>query len=208
MTPAALRRSPDGHQIQLDTTPVTIGRDPTCGLHLDAQSMSRTHAEIDRTAHGYVLRDLGSRNGTFLNGERIDHTAHPLRDGDEIVFAGVTTFRFIDPAATPAAPLIGRLSGVWIEPESRAVWVDAQRIDPPLSQRQQALLELLDLHADTHVSREAIIDHVWSDVAADGVTAQALDSLVKRLRSRIRPLQVNGELLDVTRDRGIRLRRR
>ncbi len=207
MTPAVLRRSPDGQQTWLDATPLKIGRDPTCGLHLDAQSMSRTHAEIDRTAHGYILRDLGSRNGTFLNGERIDHLPHPLRDGDEIVFAGVATFRFIDPAATPAAPLIGRLTGVWIDPENGAVWVDAQPVDPPLSQRQQTLLELLDLHADTHVSRQAIIDHVWSDVAAEGVTAQALDSLVKRLRGRLRPLQINGELIDVTRDRGICLRR-
>lgn len=207
MNPAVLRRLPDGEQLSLDTTPLTIGRDASCGLHLDAPSMSRTHAEIDRTGHGYVLRDLRSKNGTFLNGERVDHNPHPLRDGDEIVFAGVTTFRFIDPAATPAAPMIGRLSGVWIEPETGTVWVDAQQVDPPLSRRQQALLELLDLHANTHVSREAIIDHVWSDVAIDGVTAQALDSLVKRLRARLRPLQINGELLDVTRDRGIRLRR-
>ena len=207
MTPAVLRPLPDGEQIWLEDTPLTIGRDPSCGVHLDVASMSRIHAQIDRTPHGYVLADLGSRNGTFLNGTRIETTPQPLRDGDEIVFAGVASFRFIDPAATPAAPLIGRLTGVWIEPDSGTVWVDAQRVDPPLSQRQQALLELLDRHADTHVSRQTIIEHVWSDVAADGVTAQALDSLVKRLRSRLRPLQVNGELLDVTRDRGIRLRR-
>lgn len=207
MNHAVLRSLLDGRSVTLDVPLTGIGRDATHALQIDAQSVSRSHAEIERTAHGYVLRDLASRNGTFLNGERIDASAHPLRDGDQIVFAGVASFRFIDPSATPMAPAIGRLTGVWIEPGTRVVWIDGQRVDPPLSERQQALLELLDAHADETVTREEIIETVWSDVAADGVTAQSLDSLVKRLRARLRPLQLNGEVLEVTRNRGICLRR-
>lgn len=206
MMHASLRPLPSGPTVQLDGLVTTIGRASSQHMELSVAAASRSHAEIERTPHGYVLRDLDSRNGTFLNGQRLGDQQLPLRDGDEIVFAGVVTYRFIDPAATPLAPAIGRLSGVWIEPDTREVWVDGQRVDPPLSARQQVLLELLDRHGGSTVSRSEIIDTVWSDVAADGVTAQALDSLVKRLRARLRPLQVHGELLKVTRARGISLR--
>lgn len=203
--PARLRRIGDGHEFLLDALTMTIGRDEANPVHIDAAAVSRRHAEIQRTPHGYVLQDLDSRNGTFVNGERLDLVARPLRDGDEIVVAGIETLRFIDPLATPMAPAIGRLSGVWIDPDTGAVWVDAQPIEPPLSERQQALLELLATNEDAIVSRETIIDTVWADVAADGVSAEAVDALVKRLKARLRPLQLHGDYLEVHRGRGIRL---
>lgn len=207
MNSAILRQLPEGDDVSLGIGLLTIGRDASQGLAVNAPSMSRSHAEIERTPHGYLLRDLASRNGTFLNGQRLGESDYPLRDGDELVFAGAITFRFVDPAATPLAPAIGRLAGLWIDPESGSVWIDSQRVDPPLSQRQQALIELLDSRADETVSRHEIVEHVWHDVAAEGVTAQAVDSLVKRLRARLGPYQIHGELLEVTRGRGIRLRR-
>lgn len=205
--PAQLRDPSDGRRHVLDATSTIIGRDDISAVCIDVPAISRQHAEIERTPHGYVITDLGSRNGTFVNSERIGRTPHPLRDDDEIVLGGATSFRFVDPMATPLAPAIGRLTGVWIDPDTRAVWVDAQLIEPPLSDRQQALLELLDSRPDAVVSRDEIIACVWADVAADGVSAEAVDALVKRLRARLRPLQVAGDYLDVRRGRGIRLRR-
>lgn len=204
-TPASLRRIADGEHHHLDTACVVIGRDPEHAVHIPLAAVSRAHAAVDRDPHGYVVRDLGSRNGTFLNGERLDRTGRRLRDGDEIVIAGVETLRFIDPMATPFAPAAGRLRGVWIDPDTGAVWVDAQPIEPPLSERQQALLELLVDRAGTMVSRDEVIDTVWADVAAEGVSAEALDALVKRLRKRLRVAQVHGDYLEVHRGRGLRL---
>lgn len=204
--PAELRRTADGVRHRLAKTRTVIGRDESHALCLPLSAISRSHAEVERTGHGYVIRDLDSRNGTYVNGHRIDRDGRPLRDGDEIVLAGVETLRFIDPMATPAAPAIGRLTGVWINPDSRAVWVDAQRLEPPLSERQQMLLELLDAEAGNLVSRERIVSVVWSDVAAEGVSAEAVDALVKRLKARLRPLQLHGDYVEVKRGRGIRLR--
>jgi len=61
---------------------LTIGRGAGCDLLLPGRLVSRTHAEVEQTVDGYVLRDLGSHNGTILNGSPIA-TAR-LRHGDQI----------------------------------------------------------------------------------------------------------------------------
>lgn len=64
-----------------------IGRDANCHLALDAPVISRKHATITIKWGGYVLTDLSSKNGTFINGERIEEKS--LHDGDEIVFGTI-----------------------------------------------------------------------------------------------------------------------
>lgn len=200
-----MRDSTSGTSWRLDVDHTVLGRDEDCQIVVPAQAVSRRHAALQRTKHGWSIVDLNSSNGTFVNGERVSEQGRPLRDGDEVVLAGKVALRFVDPQATPMAPAIGRLVGVWINPDTSEVWVDAQLVEPPLSDRQQLLIELLYHHEDVVVSRERVIEHVWSDVAADGVSAEAIDALVKRVRSRIRPLQLHGDWLQVVRGRGLRL---
>lgn len=59
-----------------------LGRDSHCDVHLEDSEASRTHAEIEYVDGEYVLRDLGSSNGTFVNGTRI--TKHTLCVGDRV----------------------------------------------------------------------------------------------------------------------------
>ncbi|MBW2706776.1 MAG: FHA domain-containing protein, partial [Deltaproteobacteria bacterium] len=59
---------------------------------LDDQAISGQHCRIRPTGEGFVLHDLGSTNGTFVNGNRV--TRHPLRPGDQIrVGASLIRFR-------------------------------------------------------------------------------------------------------------------
>jgi hypothetical protein len=69
----------------------TIGRTRQNNVQLDSGSVSRRHAQISLTENGYVVRDLGSENGTYVNGDRI--TEHPLADGDHVQF-GALRFSF------------------------------------------------------------------------------------------------------------------
>jgi len=63
--------------------PVTrLGRHPESEISLDDITVSRRHAEIERTAEGHVVTDAGSLNGTYVNQERIDKML--LRHGDEL----------------------------------------------------------------------------------------------------------------------------
>ncbi|MGZ8667566.1 MAG: FHA domain-containing protein, partial [Solirubrobacterales bacterium] len=79
-----------GKEVALEGDAVVIGREPGCDLVLDDDEVSRRHAEIRRTAGGAEIRDLGSRNGTWVDGTRISGPT-PLRGG-ETVKVGRTSF--------------------------------------------------------------------------------------------------------------------
>lgn len=74
-----------------DAYPLRIGRDPANGLRLSHESVSRVHAELSRQGGLWVLRDLGSTNGTSVNGRRVIGAA-VVRDGDQVAF-GRMSFR-------------------------------------------------------------------------------------------------------------------
>jgi hypothetical protein len=71
-----------GARFLLDHDLITIGRHPDADLFLDDVTVSRNHAEIHRTEEGLVLRDLGSLNGTYVSGARVEE--HALSTGDEV----------------------------------------------------------------------------------------------------------------------------
>ena len=183
-----------------------IGRAETATLSLPITHLSRFHARISRGQYQYLLSDLGSRNGTFLNGQAVGHDSVPLTTGDEIVLAGVVSLRFDDPTATPLGPRIGRVRGIWIDPESDMVWVDALPVEPALSQAQLRLLRTLYAEPHAIVRRERVIAAVWPDVDPAGVTTEAVDGLFKRLRKRLRQVQPQHEYIETVRGYGFRLR--
>ena len=57
--------------VQIEKDPFVIGRRVTSDLHLPSGEVSRDHAEIASANDGFVLRDRGSRYGTFVNGEEV-----------------------------------------------------------------------------------------------------------------------------------------
>jgi pSer/pThr/pTyr-binding forkhead associated (FHA) protein len=63
---------------------ITLGRDD-CDIVLSDPEVSRRHAAVAESPDGFTIEDLGSTNGTWVNGERIDRPA-PLRAGDEVRF--------------------------------------------------------------------------------------------------------------------------
>jgi pSer/pThr/pTyr-binding forkhead associated (FHA) protein len=75
---------PTGERVVLGEFVVTVGRMPESTIVLADPNVSRNHAEVRPQGDGYVVVDLGSTNGTRVNGVRVSEQA--LRDGDEIMF--------------------------------------------------------------------------------------------------------------------------
>jgi len=78
-----VKRGPNaGSRFLLDADTTTAGRHPESDIFLDDVTVSRRHAEFAREGAGFVVRDVGSLNGTYLNRERIDVAG--LAGGDEV----------------------------------------------------------------------------------------------------------------------------
>jgi pSer/pThr/pTyr-binding forkhead associated (FHA) protein len=79
-----VKRGPGaGSRFMLDAEVVSAGRHPESDIFLDDVTVSRRHAELARVGDGYVVRDTGSLNGTYVNRERIEGDT-PLENGDEL----------------------------------------------------------------------------------------------------------------------------
>jgi pSer/pThr/pTyr-binding forkhead associated (FHA) protein len=79
-----VKRGPGaGSKYLLDEQVTTAGRHPDSHIFLDDVTVSRRHAELVRSEGGYIVRDVGSLNGTYLNRERIEAEA-ALVSGDEV----------------------------------------------------------------------------------------------------------------------------
>jgi hypothetical protein len=81
----------DGRDVSLDQGVTVIGRSSGCDIVVDDPNVSRRHAEIRRMGEGYSLVDLGSTNGTEVNGQRVGETS--LMNGD-VIGVGTTRLTF------------------------------------------------------------------------------------------------------------------
>jgi pSer/pThr/pTyr-binding forkhead associated (FHA) protein len=81
----------------------TLGRDPTADLVIPDRSVSRRHASVRVEGATAVVEDLGSRNGTFVNGQAIDSPCR-LREGDVIGLGGTLLELRSSPDNSPETP--------------------------------------------------------------------------------------------------------
>lgn len=204
-----------GQRWMIDSDVVIIGREPGfADLLLPERQVSRRHAKIERTPDGFMLTDLNSKNGTFLNGKPVKRP-QLLQDGDEIQIALCVKIAFVGSDAT--APLVAPpenqvvrpvVRGIRIDRESRRVYIAEQEIEPPLSPHQYKLLELLMDANGGLISRQEVIEWVWPGDTAYGVTEQALDALVRRLRERLAEYDPDHEYIVTVRGHGLRFENR
>lgn len=71
-------------EVLLDKEQMVIGRDPSCQIHLDNLGISRSHCQVLKKGDSFVVQDLKSSNGTFVNGQKVGE--HYLNDKDVISF--------------------------------------------------------------------------------------------------------------------------
>lgn len=188
------------------TRTLIIGRQDA-DITIALPSLSRCHAEV--SVHcGMMCKilDLNSKNGTAVNGVYLKQDPYHLTHDDVIVLAGIVELRYHDPNATPLTRKLGKLSGLWVDPDTQDVWIDAEKLAPPLSKVQLMLLQIIIDADGKFVSKDDIASQIWSEEKSDGISNDAVDSLVKRLRRRLSAIERGRPVLEMARGRGLRLK--
>jgi pSer/pThr/pTyr-binding forkhead associated (FHA) protein len=194
-----------GEKWTVDVDDFVIGRGSDCQIILPERQVSRYHARITSDNGKYTLHDLDSKNGTHLNGIQVKGSV-PVRDGDEIQIALAVKLLFIGTDATIPLTVedVEVPTNMKLDKNQRAVRINDQELDPPLSLAQFRLLEVLFDAKGAVVDREKIIEAVWPGTDGIGVSEQAIDALVRRLRDRLAELD-EYEYVVTVRGHGFRL---
>lgn len=82
-----------GRRVRVGTEPLIIGRSPQCEIQIDQESVSRNHCRVRFDGSEFLVRDLGSTNGTYVNDNLVDEEGR-LRHGDQLK-VGRTILKFI-----------------------------------------------------------------------------------------------------------------
>ncbi len=194
-----------GERWTIDVDDFVIGRGSDCQIILPERQVSRYHARITSDNNKYTLHDLDSKNGTHLNGIQVKGSV-PVRDGDEIQIALCVKLLFIGTDATIPLTVeeVDMPGNMVLDKNQRAVRINNKDLNPPLSLAQFRLLEVLSDAKGSVVDRERIIEAVWPGTDGIGVSEQAIDALVRRLRDRLSELD-DYEYVVTVRGHGFRL---
>ncbi len=194
-TPYLTDPSGQAHLLENETT--RLGRAVDNEIVIATPKASRDHAHIRREGRKTLLEDLGSTNGTFLNGERVQ-AAVSLRDGDHITVGGVA-FTFHDPDVTSVDTPVPVLE---INREAGEVRVNRRLVQ--LSPKEFALLAYLDANRGKVCSKDEIGRTVWAEYET-GIYDYQIENLVRRLRTRIETDPNAPQLLLTLRGLGYKL---
>jgi len=152
----------------LDQTTIRIGREVGMDIVIDNPSVSRAQAELRKDGEGWTVTDLGSANGTFLNGKKIGST-QPLTTGDEI---GIGKFSLLfgkavsAPApisAAPAKPAAGEPAGT-MHMKAHEV---SKLLDDFSKQRRAQIVWESDGQKGTHYFHDAAAVLIGTDELCD-----------------------------------------
>ena len=172
---------------------VVVGRGSEAGIRLPHPFVSRLHARIALLEGGLHITDLGSVNGTHVDGVLVRDQAAPATV-DSIVTIGPFLLSFRDDsAATVQDP--ARAPTRWkarLDRRARRLLIEGRAVVDPLTAHEYALLEALDKDLAGTVARETLGDAVWGSGQWD---VYMLYNLVSRLRRRIAEAGVEDEVL-------------
>ncbi len=189
---------PSGHEHHLGTQSSVLGRAIECDVVIASKSVSREHTRIRKEGRRWFVEDLGSTNGTYLNGERVIGSLN-LLDGDTVKIGDIS-FVFHDPDTTTRESPIPDL-----EVDTTAGVVRVNRKAISLSPKEYMLLAFLYERRGQVCSKDDIGHAVWPEYEAGGIFDYQIENLVRRLRTRIELDPANPQILFTVRGLGYKV---
>jgi pSer/pThr/pTyr-binding forkhead associated (FHA) protein len=178
--------------ISFDQPVLTIGREPASSIRIDSLYVSRRHARLERQNGDVVLVDLGSSNGTEVNGSRVQGSAR-LAPGDVVTVGDVTleclaedmadgrtrTLSARKPHAPPPPPDLLR-----VDTQAYEVFIGSDKLERRLSSQEFQLLAYLYTNRERVCQRQELGDTIWGQGNWD---PNMLHRLVHRLKEKLEP---------------------
>lgn len=174
-----IRGARAGNGYTLGETPLIIGRGSDCQIVVGSEHASRHHAEIRAADRGYAVRDLGSKNGTTVNGRRAEGEV-VLQEGDEIeVPGGAWVYRRAEETLTLHMPAPGRIS---VDAKHAEVRVDGREV--AVTARELLALAALAKDPGALVTKDDLAREVWPETGGI-VSDDSIEQLMSRLRRKL-----------------------
>ncbi|MCX6007877.1 MAG: winged helix-turn-helix domain-containing protein [Chloroflexi bacterium] len=190
----------EGKVFPLNKASTFIGRRTlqyTPDIELSSEVVSRRHVEILQRDTKFLLRDLGSTNGTMLDDDRIlPGKLYDLKHNSKIGLGvegdiALIVLQFKETEGTniidrkKATPRV-KITWLKIDEAKKDAWVDGKQAK--LSKKEYDLLQYLYRYAGNICSRDEIIKSVWPESKDPGAISDAtIDQLVHRLREKVEP---------------------
>ena len=178
--------------IPIDASSVIAGNSDAVDIKLENRFISRRHFQVRFESDVFYISDLGSTNGTYLNGNKLNpNEDHILRDGDVVglgvdevllVFSGPAGTVRIDTAVIARANR-GNDGDLVVDSSSRDVWVRGEKL-PPLPRKEFDIIECLFQNRGQAVGRDEIAAAGWPE-RPDDVPNSDIDQYIRRLRRKI-----------------------
>ena len=166
--------------------PITMGRRSDNDIVVDETTVSRRHSLIMNTPGGYVVRDLNTTNGTFVNQNKLNQSEHMLRHGDQIKLGG-SDITIMFRQEGPRTLTLDTASSVPVEAALPSI--PEQTVQPAAAAMLEivdaTLLSALGLRKGSVVSRSELLEELWPDEHDDVGKSLKLDEAVARLRSQL-----------------------
>lgn len=176
----------------------TLGRASTCHIIVPRQLVSRLHAQIERVGARFQLRDLGSVNGTYVNGQRLNEPY--LLGNHDLIGLGEASAQlsFVDPDSTQMA--IVRLR---YDERLMRFALGSQPIE--LTPNQFRLLLHLYRNRGRVCRREECAEAIWGPDYTPGNDATPLDRLVSTIRTTLRQIDPEAQVIETRPSLGYQL---
>lgn len=216
----------DAGVVPLENERHILGRAPVADVALENPYVSRRHAEIAYDGQDYFIRDLGSKNGTYVDGRAIGPQPVKLR-GSEVIELGqgqvVATFGLGSStvtlpsqagsrddgagrgSTTAPQPSPSRTRGLVVDAARREVIVHDEVVSPPLSRKEFDVLALLYERAGQACSKDEIAARGWPERPTGAVSDQEISQCVHRIRRRVEEDQASPKFIISIRGFGYRL---
>ena len=175
------------YDIPLEANVVVSGNSDAVEMPISNNYVSRRHFQVRQETDVYYISDLGSTNGTYLNGERLEPgEEHILNDKDIVTLGdGHVVLVFSGPPRTLLDLPAAKHKDLVVDARSRDVWVKGKKLDPTLSRKEFDILECLYRDRGKAVSRDEIGTAGWPERGDGSVAPEEIDQYIRRLRRRI-----------------------